>query len=109
MNNADDKKDFLAKDKLEESERSRKELQTLQDKYASLSSTLDNKVNSLNSEIERLNKDKEKLFQDLVDLKAKHTSCNVTNRKYLFKVTVQLQQLELDLIIHFLPNSQIGH
>lgn len=79
------KKEFLAKDKLEESERSRKELQTLQDKYASLSSTLDNKVNSLNTEIERLNKDKEKLFQDLVDLKTKHTSCNVTNRKYTAK------------------------
>lgn len=94
-------KEMAVKDKLEECERQRLNLIHYQEKYANLSAELDNKVVSLNMEIERLKKDKEKLNQDLIELRAKYhdspdglAKFEINTLKAKYEAKVQYLELE---------------
>jgi chromosome segregation ATPase len=81
-------KEQAVQKKLEEFEKNKIELSELRTKYDDLRLNLEDKVSILNKEIERLNKDKEQLFQDLNDIKAKHSHCKES--------TAQLIENEID-------------
>lgn len=57
---------------LDEFDKTKKELVDLKDRYTELSDSLGSRVVGLTAEIERLNKDKEQLQGDLVELREKY-------------------------------------
>jgi chromosome segregation ATPase len=57
---------------LDEFDKTKKELADLKDRYTDLSDSLGSRVVGLTAEIERLNKDKEQLQGDLVELREKY-------------------------------------
>ena len=85
--------------KLDDFEKTKLELSELRLRYAQLSTSLDEKVSLLNKEVERLNGDKEKLFVDLAELRAKHSHCREASNAQLIESEIDhekavLQKLE---------------
>ncbi len=66
-------KELDIKHKLDECDSHRLELNSLEAKYIILSTDLDSKVDELTKEIDRLKDDKEKMYLDLQELRAKHS------------------------------------
>jgi chromosome segregation ATPase len=69
-------KEVFFKSKLEDYEQSKLDLANLRVKYADLAISSDEKIRALNTDLEKIGKEKEKVAKELIDLQTKHKQCS---------------------------------
>ena len=75
---------------MKECELCRRDLNELKDKYSALNSSTDDKLKKMNDEIDSLSAEKDKLYNELVDLSDKHNQCASKSIKHFFDKILKL-------------------
>ncbi|CAF0782220.1 unnamed protein product [Brachionus calyciflorus] len=91
-------KEQIVKDKLEQFEKNKKELHELHKRYAELSANHEDKLNSLNKEVQRLNKEKDDLSQNLDDLKKSSLAKSERIENEIQNEKMLLQKIETETL-----------